>query len=66
MYDTHSSTTRGSYIRVTCRWNQYCSYIVWSKAEIFIHVAIQNLVIIHRAQDNDWATNNFQSIVLYV
>jgi len=30
---------------------------IWSKAEMFIHVAIQNLVLIHRAQENRWRTD---------
>jgi len=31
-----------------------CSYILCSKAEIFIHVAVQNLTMWYTAQDNSW------------
>ena len=36
--------------------NEKCSYILCSKAEIFIHVAIQNLTmwLSYTAQDNSW------------
>ena len=45
---------------------QKWSYILCSKREVFIHIAIQNFTIIHRAQDNSWTTHNFQPIVLYI
>ena len=47
-----------------------CSYNLFSKAETFIHVAIQNfknVVIVHRAQHmmhNSWTTGNFLIPVL--
>jgi len=35
----------------------YRQMLIGSKAEMFIHVAIQNLVFIHRAQENSWRTD---------
>ena len=34
----------------------YAQILIWSKAEMFIHVATQNLVM-HRAQENRWRTD---------
>jgi len=55
-------------------------YILCSKAEIFIHVAIYNnlliihitylsctlQLIVHRAQDKSWTTDNYRVVELYV
>jgi len=41
----------------------YAQMLIWSKAEMFIHVATQNLVLIHRAQENQMENRHFWSMV---
>ena len=42
----------------TCSIYGCCAQmLIWSKVEMFIRVAIQNLVLIHGAQENSWRTD---------